>query len=105
MPFKCPISAILIINNTYKTLNFFNTVMLMEASVDCLTSQINQLNTINPISTLYWGMPIELGVTPLKYIINYKRLMVYHNLIHSSDKRITKQIVDQQKKYKIAKCF
>ena len=31
--------------------------------------------------------------------------MLYHNLIHSSDERIAKQIVDQQQKYKIAKCF
>lgn len=52
-----------------------------------------------PKSTPYWGMLIELGVKPLEYIVHYKRLMLYHNIMHSSDDRVAKQILQQQKKY------
>ncbi len=52
-----------------------------------------------PSTTPYWGLLIELGVKPLEYEIHYKRLMLYHNIMNSSDERISKQIVMQQRKH------
>ena len=52
-----------------------------------------------PESTPYWGILIELGVVPIEYEVHQKRLMLYHNIINSSDERITKQIVSQQCEY------
>ena len=58
-----------------------------------------------PQSTPYWGMLSELGLKPLEYEVHYKRLMLFHNIQNSSDKRIAKQVIEQQKKYKIPNCF
>ena len=58
-----------------------------------------------PQSTPYWGMLFELGLNPLEYEVHYKRLMLYHNLENSSDKRVAKQVVRQQNKYHMASCF
>ena len=58
-----------------------------------------------PQSTPYWGMLSELGLKPLEYEVHYKRLMLFHNIQNSSDKRIAKQVIEQQRKYKIPNCF
>ena len=58
-----------------------------------------------PQSTPYWGMLFELGLNPLEYEVHYKRLMLYHNLENSSDKRVSKQVIRQQEKYDMANCF
>ena len=36
-------------------------------------------------------MLFELGLNPLEYEVHYRRLMLYHNLENSSDKRVAKQ--------------
>ena len=46
-----------------------------------------------PESTPYWGILIELGVVQIEYEVHQKRLMLYHNIVNSSDERIIKQIV------------
>ena len=58
-----------------------------------------------PQSTPYWGMLFELGLNPLEYEVHYKRLMLCHNLENSSDKRVAKQVIQQQEKYHMANCF
>ena len=47
----------------------------------------------------------KLGLNPSEYEIHCKRLMLFHNIENSSDKRIAKQVIEQQKKYKIPNCF
>lgn len=58
-----------------------------------------------PSSTPYWGMLAELGVKPMEYVIHYKRLMVYHNILHSNESRIVRKIVADQKTYDMRKCL
>ena len=50
------------------------------------------------LSTPYWGILLETGTWPLKYMIIYRQMMLY--IMRSSDNRKTKQILTQQKKYK-----
>ena len=47
-------------------------------------------------STPCWGTLIELGLIPIEYEVNQKRLLLHHNIMNSNDERITKQIVSQQ---------
>ena len=47
-----------------------------------------------PPSIPYWGLLIELGMRPIKYIIHSKRLMLYHSIINP--KRLGKDIIEQQ---------
>ena len=42
-------------------------------------------------STPYWGMSFELVINPLEYEVHYNKLMLYHNLENSSDKRVAKR--------------
>ena len=58
-----------------------------------------------PQSTPYWGMLFELELNPLEYEVQYKRVMLYHNLENSSDKRVAKQVIRQQEKYHMTNCF
>ena len=44
-----------------------------------------------PKGTPYWGVLYELDVTPITDLILYKRLMLYHNLINSDDRRVAKK--------------
>ena len=47
--------------------------------------------------TPYYGIIAETGIWPYYYTIIYKRLMLYHHLIHSDEKRIARQLVINQK--------
>ena len=58
-----------------------------------------------PKSTPYWGIIIETGIWPIKYKIAYKQMMLYRNILMSSDDRIAKQIVNQQEQYGINNCL
>ena len=50
-------------------------------------------------STPYWGIIAESGIWPYMYEVIYKRLMLFHHLIHSDEKRITrKMIINQMEK-------
>ena len=53
-----------------------------------------------PASTLYWGILAELEVYLLEFVIHQKRLMLYHNIMNSGNRRIAKQIIMQQNKDK-----
>ena len=58
-----------------------------------------------PKSTPYWGLLYELDVIPIKYVITYKRLMLYHNIMNSDDKRVIKHIVREQEASEYEKCW
>jgi hypothetical protein len=47
-------------------------------------------------NTPYWGIIAETGIWPYKYEVIYKRLMFYHNLIHSDDTRVARKILLNQ---------
>ena len=55
-----------------------------------------------PPSTPYWGLLIELGMRPIAHnTINFKRLMLYYNIINTKTKRLCKDIIEQQMIYQI----
>ena len=58
-----------------------------------------------PKSTPYWGMLIELDILPIKLLIAYKRLMVYHNLMNSDDRRVARDVVIEQEKSGHKQCW
>ena len=47
-------------------------------------------------NTPYYGILMETGYWPYSYVIIYKRLMLYHNLIHSEERRVARKIVINQ---------
>ena len=49
-------------------------------------------------STPYYGILMETGIWPYSYVILYKRLMYFHHLLHSDERRIARQIVINQMK-------
>ena len=49
-----------------------------------------------PRGTPYYGMINETGMWPFSYIVKYKQLMWYHNLIHSDEKRISRRTLFDQ---------
>ena len=49
-----------------------------------------------PKTTPYIGMLMETGVPPMQARIAYKKLMFYHNIINSDDRRIARKIMEAQ---------
>ena len=47
-------------------------------------------------TTPYWGLLAETGIWPVKSRIEYKKIMLYHNIITSDSKRLVKDIVEDQ---------
>ena len=45
-----------------------------------------------PQCTPYWGIIAESGIWPIKYKIEYKKLMLFQNIIQSDNKRLIKEI-------------
>ena len=52
-----------------------------------------------PQSTPYWGIISELGIWPLRCLINYQQLMLWQDLVSSDDSRISKKVIMEQKEY------
>ena len=50
--------------------------------------------------TPYYGILADTGYWPYSYIIIYKRMMYFHHLIHSDERRITRRILVNQIKGK-----
>ena len=48
------------------------------------------------VSTPYYGILSETGYWPYSYVVIYKRLMYFHHLIHSDERRITRRMVINQ---------
>ena len=49
-------------------------------------------------NTPYWGIIAETGIWPYMYEVTYKRLMLFHHLVHSEEKRVARKIVISQMK-------
>ena len=47
-------------------------------------------------STPYCGLLIELGMKPIEYIIHFKIIMLYHNIINTKTEKLSKDIIEQQ---------
>ena len=58
-----------------------------------------------PITSPYWGMIKETGWWPFEYVIKFKKLMLYHNIMRSEDNRLTKKVIEQQKIYGYRECW
>ena len=58
-----------------------------------------------PKSTPYWGLLSELGIWPVEWKINYWKLMLLHNLLHSDDDRLAKLILIEQKRSAQPNCW
>ena len=58
-----------------------------------------------PQSTPYWGMMIELGIWPMKERIAYRKMMLYQNVICSSDNRLSRMIVVEQRRGGMENCW
>ena len=51
-----------------------------------------------PPSTPYNALLMELGLPTMKARVDYRKLMLYHNLQNSDEKRIAKQVIKEQLK-------
>ena len=79
----------------------------MEAWKKFSKAEIQQLEKIQgkalkrifslPITTPYIGLVIETGVWPAEQRINYRSLMLYHNITNNSKDRLVTQIVQEQR--------
>ena len=49
-----------------------------------------------PRSTPYMGLLLEMGIWTMEARIDYKKLMLYHNIKHSENERIIKKILNVQ---------
>ena len=49
-----------------------------------------------PKTIPYWGLLYELDIVPILYVITYKRMMLYHNIVNSDDSREIKHLVKEQ---------
>ena len=58
-----------------------------------------------PDSTPYWGLLNETGLWPLEDLINYRKLMLYQNLVKSDDDRLSKNVIMNEEKYAIEKTW
>ena len=51
-----------------------------------------------PCSTPYYGVLMETGCLTMEAQLDYRKLMLYHNILHSDDKRTLKKLVTVQQK-------
>ena len=51
-----------------------------------------------PPTTPYNALLMELGLPTMKARVAYRKLMLYHNLANSDEKRIAKQVIEEQMK-------
>ena len=49
-------------------------------------------------STPYYPLLMETGFWTMRARISYRRLMLYHNIVVSDERRITKQLIEEQKR-------
>ena len=53
-----------------------------------------------PISTPYYGLLMETGWWKMSGRVAYKKMMLYHNIVTSNNKRVTKKLIHEQQKMK-----
>ena len=49
-----------------------------------------------PVTTPYQALLLELGIPTMKARVAYRKLMLYHNLSNSDEKRIARRVIEQQ---------
>ena len=49
-----------------------------------------------PQCTPYWGIIAESGIWPVSCKIEYKKLMIFQNILQSEEKRLIKEIIEDQ---------
>ena len=58
-----------------------------------------------PKTTPYEPFLSEVGIWPMKHYINYKKLLLLHNLVKSSEERVAANILKAQIENEILKCW
>ena len=58
-----------------------------------------------PLCTPYWGIIAESGIWPVTSRIHYRKIMLFHNIVQSEDKRLIKEIVQDQLKAPYGQCW
>ena len=58
-----------------------------------------------PKSTPYWGVLKEFDILPIKLLLTYKKLMLYHNVVNSDEGRVARKIIEEQEKNGHEKCW
>ena len=48
------------------------------------------------ITTPYWGLIAKSGIWPVKNRTEYKKIMLFHNIVTSNEKRLVKDVVEDQ---------
>ena len=47
-------------------------------------------------TTPYWGLLAEVGIWPVENRIEYKKIMLFHNIVTSDEKRLARKLVEDQ---------
>ena len=58
-----------------------------------------------PKTTPYWGLLYELDILPIKLLLTYRKLMLYHCILNSDDRRIIKHLVKEQERSGNKECW
>ena len=51
-----------------------------------------------PHSTPYEAILLEFGMPTMKSRVEYRKLMLYHNIVNSDERRIMKKVIEEQRK-------
>ncbi len=105
-PYQVGKLAIEIRIKLYKTVVFPSVYYAMETWSNVTKKELEEIEKIQGeilkgllelrSTTPYWGVLSETGLWPAKEVIRYKRLMLCHNIVNSTDKRLVKKIVCNQ---------
>ena len=56
-------------------------------------------------STSHLGIMWDVGCWPMKERIQYKQLMLFHNIRHSPETRLARRILQKRKDFKMQRCL
>ena len=73
----------------------------MESLQGKLLKGLHGLSKLTP----YWGLLYELNIMPIMYRIMYKRMMLYHDIINSDERREIKKVVQEQEASGYERCW
>ena len=58
-----------------------------------------------PKATPYWGILYELDILPINLVLSYRKLMLYHSIMNSDDRRVIKDLLREQEKSQYKACW
>ena len=58
-----------------------------------------------PKSTPYWGLLWELDILPIHLELSYRKMMLYHSIMNSDDRRVIKYLLREQEKSQHKSCW